>query len=116
MRLIDADEAYKILTDYYHQRTEIQHKALKEAIERVPTIEAEPTEEQVKEYCRKRCLVVVTGELFDKMKTMWTVKHGRWLWVDGVRCSICNHKLQTTGLPSYCPHCGAKMDEEEVQI
>ena len=42
MRLIDADEAYKVLTDYYHQRTEIQHKALKEAIERVPTVDAEP--------------------------------------------------------------------------
>lgn len=39
------------------------------------------------------------------------VKHGHWLWVDGVRCSICNYKLQTTGLPSYCPNCGAKMDE-----
>lgn len=44
-RLIDADEAYKVLTDYYHQRTEIQHKALKEAIERVPTVEAVPVAE-----------------------------------------------------------------------
>ena len=40
MRLIDADEAYKVLTDYYHHKTEIQHKALKEAIERVPTVDA----------------------------------------------------------------------------
>ena len=40
MRLIDADEAYKVLTDYYHHGTEIQHKALKEAIERVPTVDA----------------------------------------------------------------------------
>jgi hypothetical protein len=39
-RLIDADEAYKVLTDYYHIRTEIQHKALKEAMERVPTVDA----------------------------------------------------------------------------
>ena len=37
-RLIDADDAYKVLTDYYHQRTEIQHKALKEALSRVPTV------------------------------------------------------------------------------
>lgn len=41
------------------------------------------------------------------------VKHGKWLWLDGVRCSNCNHKLQTTGLPSYCPNCGAKMRGEE---
>lgn len=40
MRLIDADEAYKVLTDYYHHKTEIQHDALKEAIERVPTVDA----------------------------------------------------------------------------
>ena len=40
MRLVDAEEAYKVLTDYYHHKTEIQHKALKEAIERVPTVEA----------------------------------------------------------------------------
>lgn len=40
MRLVDADEVYKVLTDYYNQRTEIQHKALKEAIERVHTVDA----------------------------------------------------------------------------
>ena len=40
MRLIDAEEAYKVLTDYYHHKTEIQHKALKEAIGRVPTVDA----------------------------------------------------------------------------
>lgn len=42
MRLIDADEAYKVLEDYYHVRTEIQHKALKEAFERVPEVDAVP--------------------------------------------------------------------------
>lgn len=42
-------------------------------------------------------------------------KHGRWLWFDGVRCSICNHKLQTSGLPSYCPNCGARMDETDTE-
>ena len=39
MRLIDADEAYKVLTDYYHHKTEIQHDALKEAIGRVPSVD-----------------------------------------------------------------------------
>lgn len=41
-RLIDADEGYKILTEYYHHRTDMQHTALKEALDRVPTIDAEP--------------------------------------------------------------------------
>lgn len=40
MRLIDAEKAYEVLTDYYHHRTEIQHEALKEAIGRVPTVDA----------------------------------------------------------------------------
>lgn len=42
MRLIDADEAYKVLTDYYHHKTDTQHKALKEALLKVPTIDAKP--------------------------------------------------------------------------
>lgn len=41
-------------------------------IRNAPTVEAEPTEEQVKEYCRKRCLVVVSSELFNEMKARWT--------------------------------------------
>ena len=42
MRLIDADAAYKVLADYYHHRMETQYKALKEALSKVPTIDAEP--------------------------------------------------------------------------
>ena len=40
------------------------------------------------------------------------LRHGKWLWLDGVRCSECNYKLETTGLPSYCPNCGCRMDKE----
>lgn len=32
-----------------------------------------------------------------------------WLWGADVRCSGCGYKLQTTGLPQYCPNCGARM-------
>lgn len=42
MRLIDADETYKVLIDVYHIRTPLQQLALKEALARVPTIDAEP--------------------------------------------------------------------------
>ena len=51
----------------------------------------------------KACIIGVLEELPSVDQT------GRWLWVDGVRCSRCNYKLQTTGLPSYCPNCGASM-------
>lgn len=36
MRLIDADEAFRVLSAYYHHRTETQSDALREALELVP--------------------------------------------------------------------------------
>ena len=36
-------------------------------------------------------------------------KKGVWLLLDGYRCSVCNYKLQTTGIPMDCPNCGADM-------
>ena len=33
----------------------------------------------------------------------------RWNWNLEVRCSNCNYKLETTGLPMICPRCGADM-------
>lgn len=41
MRLCDVDEVYKVLTDYYHLRTETQCKALKEAIGKVSTVDVD---------------------------------------------------------------------------
>lgn len=37
---------------------------------------------------------------------------GKWLLVNGYRCSKCNWKCATTGLPMYCPSCGANMRGE----
>ena len=34
---------------------------------------------------------------------------GEWVLHDGYYCSNCNHKLQTTGIPQYCPSCGTRM-------
>ena len=50
------------------------------------------------------------GDLKINKRMALEPKRGRWNWVDGVRCNICNHKLQTTGLPTYCPNCGAIMN------
>lgn len=90
-RLIDADEGYKILTEYYHHRTDMQHTALKEALDRVPTIDAEP------------------------------VRHGKWEiheafgYMD-MTCSVCGWLYEYNfGLErewNFCSHCGAKMDGE----
>lgn len=41
--------------------------------EPMPTIEPTITYEQVKEYCRKRCLVIVTAETFNDMNAIWNL-------------------------------------------
>ena len=44
--LISRQAAYKTLTEYYHHTTEIQHKALREALERVPDSQPELIERE----------------------------------------------------------------------
>lgn len=39
-KLIDANKAKEVLTDYYHIRTNIQQMSMEEAFSRVPTVEA----------------------------------------------------------------------------
>jgi rubrerythrin len=83
MRLIDADKAYKVLTEYYHHKTDVQHDALKEALGKVPTVDASP------------------------------VKYGKWLDADdGIdwTCSRCGHDVWAD--TPFCPNCGAKMSEK----
>lgn len=36
-------------------------------------------------------------------------RKGKWVLIDGYRCSRCNYKLQTTGIPMCCPNCKAHM-------
>ena len=84
MRLIDADaltNKCRIISYQYQNGLMSELGVLLKNIEEAPTVDAEP------------------------------VKHGKWLWLDGVRCSQCNYKLVSTGLPSYCPNCRARMEE-----
>lgn len=94
-RLIDADTAYKVLTDYYHHDTDVQHIALTLALNKVPTVEAEPV--------RHGHWILYENQNQDD------VNNGNYLYV----CSNCNHSdlhAKTTDVP-YCWYCGAKMDE-----
>lgn len=36
---ISREKAYEVLTEYYHHKTEMQHKALREALDRVPPVD-----------------------------------------------------------------------------
>lgn len=107
-RLIDADEAYKVLTDYYHQRTAIQHKALKEAFERVPTVDIDAITESHEKIGYDK------GFRDGYAQATSEVRHGHWIAVDSdgeeYKCSECGDKEYYTC--NYCPNCGAKMVEE----
>lgn len=93
-KYIDTDTAYKVLTEYYHQKTQVQHEALKEALSRVPAAD------------------------------VVEVRHGRWIYrqlpmplSDGskecVECSVCH--THWDGKMNYCPNCGSHMDLDEVE-
>lgn len=87
-RLIDAEETYRVLTDYYHHRTDGQHEALREALERVPSAqhtghwEAKDDEVFAPEYYCNQCGNRAEVDLY-----------GEWI------------------LSDFCPKCGADMRE-----
>ena len=132
-RLISADKAKEVLKHLLYETAmnneldiadiyeDIIENRLDTWIELIPTADAEPTEEQVKEYCRKRCLVIVNSELFNEMKARWSsesVGQGHWTnhlredgATDGTFCSQCDGEIDRDSRPNYCPNCGVKMDE-----
>ena len=113
MRLIDADEAYKVLTDYYHHKTEIQHKALKEAIERVPTVDIDAITESHERAGYDR------GFRDGYAQATSEVSHGHWegkpiAGYSTVRCSECGEVfMENRGKWNFCPNCGAYMEAKD---
>lgn len=84
---IRCEDAYTTLTDYYHHSTEIQHMALKEALDRVPAADVRP---------------VVKARWEKVMEQPYFRKH-----YHVVACSACR-KRGNKGW-RYCPNCGAQM-------
>ena len=41
-RLVDTNDVYNVLTEYYHHKTATQHMALKDALDKVETVDAIP--------------------------------------------------------------------------
>ena len=125
MRLIDADKLRKDVLDLpncYNGFSDTYDKAMiVDLVDEQPTVDAEPTEEQVKEYCRKRCLVVVTSDMDAPTIEAEPTWHGHWEWNDyggfgNYHCTVCRYipyeKFSRKFHPDYmyCPRCGAKMD------
>ena len=110
-RLIDADEAYKVLTDYYHHKTEIQHKALKEAIGKVPTVDIDAITESHERTGYDR------GFRDGYAQATSEVRHGHWTRNDNgtYSCSECKSWIPNEQhyYARYCLFCGAIMDVEK---
>ena len=68
----------------------IRYKVFEECIEAAPTLEAEP-----------------------RKHGRWRIAHG--IYDDRLCCTVCGHyqELRYVDEFSYCPRCGAKMDEVE---
>ena len=91
MRLVDADEAVKIIKRYDDRGLALDEvtrvtDGIAREIEEQPTVDAEP------------------------------VRHGKWerveySFVGGYRCSCCGSKALDDSF-NYCGYCGAKMDGE----
>ena len=96
MRLINADELYKLIEDYfdgvcvYDAEPSEAVNDFQHIVDLAPTVDAEP------------------------------IRHGRWrehkwaeevegLLVSNYECSNCHCFVKFTS--NYCPDCGAKMDE-----
>ena len=101
---IEREAAYAELTGYYHHRTEVQHKALREALERIPAADVKPVvrgewiygKEIAREYLAGECIAIDYEDIF---------------------CSVCKMRYRPyVGNFNYCPNCGADMrgktDEE----
>lgn len=75
----------------------------------LPSAQPEITETQVKEYCEKRCLVVLTFDAFYRLKSAQPErKKGQWGYYDGMcSCSVCNSHMDD--ISPFCPMCGADM-------
>lgn len=133
MRLIDADKAYEVLTDYYHHNTDIQHIALADALSKVPSAQPERLTDDdfetirihLNAYKEKLCNQHRWKEAeeyqriidrFIAFASAQPVRHGHWKIVDGwdcdeyYRCTECGAEFVRNDY-LYCPHCGALMDE-----
>ena len=92
---------------------------IKVVFDNLPPAQPEPTYEQVEEYCKKRCLHVVTADFFESTKPQrlghWIQYDKRFPWRHHYKCSECGNYLDFTGVnggrgeANYCPNCGAKM-------
>lgn len=117
MRQISEDEVLKEMLEYLG--TDSDRRNVKcFTSEYNPSDNNEPIYDQLKTYCNRRGMVIMTFDLFNEMKSRWGAvsKRGRWVKADNgdccYKCSECGFMRDAYLLDvgNYCPQCGARMD------
>ena len=136
-RLIEEEEAFKVLSAYYKHRTPAQDSALHDALSRVPSADlvnewcTDCKEYDQTQHCCHRFTKVIRQAQEELKQNTVPVKRGKWIIRDNpgtgwyrVTCSECGEDVTATApcigfYPNarvtwnYCPECGADMRGEE---
>ena len=95
-------------------------KRVMKHLEQMPPVQPEITQEQLEEYCKKRCLTVITDDLFYKL-TSGSKNTATWLirkWGDDAKCSNCGRTFKDVydmdNHDRFCRFCGNKMEGIET--
>lgn len=136
-RLIEEEEAFKVLSAYYKHSTPVQDSALHDALSRVPSADlvnewcTDCKEYDQTQHCCHRFTKVIRQAQEELKQNAVPVKRGKWIIRDNpgtgwyrVTCSECGEDV-TANAPcigffpnakviwNYCPECGADMRGEE---
>ena len=129
-RLIDEEQAFKVLSAYYKHNTQVQDSALHDALSRVPSADlvnewcTDCKEYDQEQHCCHRFTKVIRQTQEELKQNAVPVKHGKFIgteydgYADGNpvyyewKCSECGCVFEEEE-PTYryCPHCGARMDK-----
>lgn len=122
-RLIEEEEAFKVLSAYYKHSTPVQDSALHDALSRVPSADlvnewcTDCKEYDQTQHCCHRFTKVIRQAQEELKQNAVPVNRGKWIKIhpQGIyECSECHQNVMTSDIECYrfCHQCGARMDEE----
>ena len=129
--LISKEKAYKVLTEYYHHKTEMQHKALRVALDMVPSVDVPDT--NVGDMISRQAAIDAIESAFDRETILDRfvrkiaisvvrllpsaqpeLEKGKWIYPTDIkgygRCPHCkalwDYSLISNPFFKFCPRCG----------
>lgn len=114
-RYIETTDAIRVLSKYYHHRTDAQLCTLVEAISRVPT--ADVVEKERYDRLLENATIMAealneyqTADVHERNVGKWEKNWHSYFKQELPCCSVCGHFSAMRW--KYCPNCGADMREE----